>query len=81
MFKAETWVLTLRMDRAQDSFKHRVTRRLNWEATEETGDGSCTYLILEEAMGEAGFEGIRKYVTKRYNTVALYISMRPIRDL
>ena len=32
-------------------------------------------------MGEAGFEGIRKPVTRRQNTVAEYIAMRPNLDL
>ena len=32
-------------------------------------------------MVEAGFEGIRKYVTGRQNTVAQYIATQPILDL
>ena len=32
-------------------------------------------------MGETGFEGIRKSVTRRQNTVAQYIATRPILDL
>ena len=32
-------------------------------------------------MEEAGFEEIRFYVTRRYNTVAQYIATRPIMDL
>ena len=32
-------------------------------------------------MGEAGFKGIRKSVTRRKNTVAQYIATRPILDL
>ena len=32
-------------------------------------------------MAEAGFEGIRKYVTGRQNTVAQYTVTRPILDL
>ena len=32
-------------------------------------------------MREAGFEGIRKAVTRRQNTVAQYITTRPILDL
>ena len=32
-------------------------------------------------MREAGFEGIWKAVTRRHNTVAQYIAMRPILDL
>ena len=30
---------------------------------------------------EAGFEGIRKYITRRQNTVAQYIVTRPTLDL
>ena len=36
---------------------------------------------LEEAVGEAGFEGINKYITRRQNTVARYIATRKILDL
>ena len=32
-------------------------------------------------MGEAGFKGIRKYVTRRQNKVAQFIETRPILDL
>ena len=32
-------------------------------------------------MGGAGFEGIRKYVTRRQNTSAQYIVTRPIMEL
>ena len=32
-------------------------------------------------MVEAGFEGIRTYITRRQNTVAQYIAMLPIMDL
>ena len=45
------------------------------------GDGSWDYPPLLEAKGEAGFEGIRKSVTRRQNTFAHYIATRPIMDL
>ena len=32
-------------------------------------------------MGDAGFEGIGTFVTKRQNTVSQYIATRPILDL
>ena len=44
-------------------------------------DGIWDYPPLEEALGGAGLEGIRKSVTRRYNTVEQYIAMRPIMDL
>ena len=44
-------------------------------------DGIWEYPHLAEALKGAGFEGIRKLVTRRQNTVAQYIAMRPILDL
>ena len=32
-------------------------------------------------MGEAGFKGIKKSITRRQNTIAQYIATRPILDL
>ena len=81
MFGAETWVLTPRMERALDSFYHRVARRLTGRQTRRRGDESWDYPPLEETMGEAGFEGIRKSVTRRQNMFAKYISTQTILDL
>ena len=36
---------------------------------------------MKEAMREAGFEGIRKAITRRQNTVRQYIATQPILDL
>ena len=49
-----------------------------WEESAERGGGQWTYPPLKEAMREAGFEGIRKAVSRRQNTVAQYITTRPI---
>ena len=81
LFGAETWVLTPRMERALDSFQHRVTRRLTGRQPRRQGGGSWAYPPLEEAMGEAGFEGIRKSITMRQNMVAKYIATRKIMDI
>ena len=80
-FGAETWVLTPRMERALDSFQHRVARQLTGSQPIRRGGGSWIYPLLEEEMGESGFEGIRKSVTRSQNTVAQYITMQPILDL
>ena len=68
LFRAETWVLALRMERALDSFQHMVARRITRRQPWIQWDGSWDYPPLAEAMGEAGFEGIRKSVTRRQNT-------------
>ena len=81
LFGAEMWVLTPRMERALDSLQHRVARRLARRQPRRRGGGSWAYPSLEEAMGEAGFEGIRKSITRRHNTVAQYIGTRLILDL
>ena len=81
LFRAETWVLTLRMEWALDIFQHRVARRLTGRQRRRRGGGSWSYPPLEEAMGESDFEGISKSVTRRQNTVAQYITTQPILDL
>ena len=40
LFGAETWVLTQRMERALDSFQHRVVRRITGRKLTIQGDGS-----------------------------------------
>ena len=62
-------------------FKHRFARRLTRSQPSREGGGSWAYPSLAEAMGEAGFKGIRKSVTRRQNMVAQYIATRPILDL
>ena len=59
LFGAETWVLPLRMERALDIFQHRVVQRITRRQPRRRVDGSWAYPLVEEAMGEAGFEGIR----------------------
>ena len=70
LFRAETWVLSSRMEWDLDSFQHRVAQRITRKQPWIQADGNWEYLPLDEAMGEAGFEGIRKLVTMRQNTVA-----------
>ena len=81
LFGAETWVLTPGMDHALSNFQHRVARLLTRRQPRRQSDGSWEYPSLEEAMVEAGFEGIWKYITRRQNTAAQHISTRPILDL
>ena len=40
LFRAEMWVLVLRMERALDGFQHRVTRRITRKQPQRRGDGS-----------------------------------------
>ena len=74
LFGEETWVLTPWMEQALDSFQHRVERHLTGRKPRRRGDGRWAYPPLEEEMGEAGFEGIRRSVTRRQKTVAQYIA-------
>ena len=69
----ETWMLAPRMERALDSFHRRVAQRLTGRHPRRQGGVSWSYQPLEESIGEAGFEGIRKSVTRRQNKVAQYI--------
>ena len=44
-------------------------------------DGIWKYLPLEEAIKEVGLEEIEMYISRRQNTVALYIATRHIFDM
>ena len=74
-------MITPRMEQAMDIFHHRLARCLTRIQPRRQGNGIWTYPLLEEAMGEAGFKGISKSVTRRQNMVAQYIATRPIMDL
>ena len=74
LFGAKTWVLTPRMERALDSFQHRVAQRLVGRQLRRRGDGSWAYPPVEEVMGVAGFEEIMISFVKRQNTAADYIA-------
>ena len=81
MFGSETWVLNPCMGQALGSFQHRVNRKIIGRQPKKQEDGEWEYPPLETAMEEAGFEDMGDYVLKRQNTVAKYITTRPIMDL
>ena len=81
LFREETWVLTQRLEKSLERFQSRVARRLTRKQPWRRTDGSWDCPPLAEALGEAGLEGIRKSITRRQNTFAQYIAMRPILDL
>ena len=60
LFGAETWVLTLSIERALDNFLHGDACGITGRKPQRGGSGQWTYPYLKEAMREAGFEGIRK---------------------
>ena len=74
LFGAETWVLTPRIERALESSMHGDARRITGNRPRCGGGGKWYYPPLREAMQEAGFEDIRKAITRRHNTVAQYIA-------
>ena len=79
LFGEETWVLNLRMKRALESFHHGASRRITGRQPCRMGEGRWTYPPLKEATREARFEGIRKAITRRQNTVGTSVS-GPLRD-
>ena len=81
MFGAETGVLTTIIERTLDSFIHEAARWITGRQPRRGWDGKCSYPSLEGAMREAGFKDIRTSITNRQNTVAQYISMRPLLEL
>ena len=58
-------MLTPMMEQDPDSFQHRVVQRLTGRQLRRQKDGIWTYPPLEEEMGESGFKGISKSITRR----------------
>ena len=67
LFEVDTWVLTPMMERALSSFQHRVVQQLIRRHPSIREGGSWEYHSLEEAVAEAGFKGIVKYITGKQN--------------
>ena len=78
LFGAETWVLTRKMESALDTFQGRVARRLTGRQPRWWRDGKWFYPSLAGALNEAGVVRARTSVLQRQNTVAQFISARPI---
>ena len=81
LFGAETWVVSPRMEWALNSFIHGAARRITGRQPRRGWDGKWFYPSLEGAMKEAGFTDVRTSINRRQNTVAQYITARPLLDL
>ena len=81
LFRAETWVLTKRMEASLDAFQGRVARRLTGRMPRHGRDGKWVYLPLAGATKTAGIVQERTSVLRRQNTFAQFIAMRPILGL
>ena len=81
LFGAETWVVTPRMDWALNSFMDGAARRITRKQPRRGWDGKRFYPSLEGGMKEAGFKDIRMSINTSQNTVAQYISTRPLLEL
>ena len=81
LFRAESWVLTGKMEAALDAFQGRVARRLTGRMPRRGRDGKWQYLPLAGAIKDAGIVRVRTSVLRRQNKVAKFIATRPILDL
>ena len=81
VYGSETWVLTRYMKRVLGGFHHRLAHRLTGIKPQKRWDIGWFYLLLEDAMAEAGLQEVETYVSRRQNTLSQYIATRPIMDL
>ena len=78
LFRAESWVLTGKMEAALDAFQGRVARRLTGRMPRRGRDGKWTCLPLAGAFKDTGIVRVRTSVLRRQNTVAQFVATRPI---
>ena len=70
LFRAESWVLTKRMESAMDAFQGRVARRFTGRMPRRGREGKWVYPPLAGVLKEAGVVRARTSVLRRQNRVA-----------
>ena len=81
LFWAETWVVSLRMERALSAFIHGAARQITGRQPRIGRDGEWFYPSLEGSMKEAGLTDVHTSINRRHNTIAQYIATRPLPEL
>ena len=81
LYGLEESVMTPHIGRLLGGLHHRVDCILTEQKHQRGRDKRWVYLLLTEAMGEAGLHEVEKYVSLCQNTVAQFISNRPIMEL
>ena len=81
LFRAESWVLTKKMESDLDAFQGRVARRLKGQQPRRGREEEWYHPSLAGALKEAGVVRARTLVFWRQNTVAQFIATRPILGL
>ena len=81
LFGAETWVVSLMMERALSAFIHGAARWITVRQPRKGRDGKWYYPSLEGATKEAGLTDVPTSINRRQNTVAQYIATRQLLDL
>ena len=81
LYGLETWVVTPHIGRVLDGFHHRVARRLMVRQHRRGRYSLWVYPSIEDVLVEAVLQEVETYVSLQQNTVAQFISTRPIMDL
>ena len=81
IYRSETWVMSPRIGKTLGGLHHRVVWRLMGQMPHKKLDRTWTHPSLEEVMVKAGVQEVETYVGHRQNTVAKFITTKPIMDL
>ena len=81
LFGSDTWVLTLRLEKALEGFHHLVAWLMSVMVPKRHPYWTCLYPPIGEALAMVELEEIRVYIARIHNTVAQYIATCPKMDL
>ena len=81
LFGSNTWVLTLWLEKALEGFRHLAAGLMAGMGPKRHPERTWLYPPIGAALAMVELEEIRVYITRLQNTVAQYISTRPIMDL
>jgi hypothetical protein len=78
LYGAESWVLTLDLEKKLQSFHRRCARYITGQHIRQNPDGTWTCPSSAEVLSQAGLWTIQEYIQRRKNTVKKYAFSTPI---
>ena len=81
LYGSDMWVRSPRIGSNLGLFHQRMAHILMGQKPRMGLDGMWLYLLMEEAMAEAGLQEVEFYVSHHHNKVTQYMATTPIMNL
>ena len=80
LFGSETWVMTPRLEKSLEGFRHWAVWHMAGMVSKRQQDGTWLYKTIGALLTMVGLEIFGMYISRSQNTVAQYIATHPIME-